>query len=285
MSVLVVGRGGQLATALAELGCATVGRPEVDLAVPGSLAAAIEQARPSVVINAAAYTAVDRAEQEPALAHRVNAEAAAEGASAAARIGAGFLYISTDYVFDGSKGEPYSEGDEPNPINAYGESKLAGEHMVRAVSPDAIIVRTSWVVSPFGHNFVRTMLRLAAERDRVSVVADQRGSPTSALDLAPALLALADRWREVAGETFHLANAGDASWHELAAVVMASSAARGGPSVPVDPIGTADYPTPARRAADTRLDCAKARQRLGLALPDWHGAVDAIVGRLLDGSR
>ena len=202
MRVLVTGQEGQLARSLAEraadhpeLDIITTARDLVDLSCAGSVAAAIAAVRPDLVINAAAYTGVDLAEDEPALAFRINAEAAGETAAAALQAGAAIVQLSTDYVFDGESSEPYREDAPANPMSVYGRSKLAGEEAVRAANPLHLILRTAWVYSPFGRNFVKTIVAAARDRDRLDVVDDQHGCPTSALDLADSILAIADSWR------------------------------------------------------------------------------------------
>ena len=286
MKILVIGRDGQLARSLAEkagahpdLNLGFTSREEADLSSSGSVAAAIAAARPDLVINAAAYTAVDKAEEEPALAFRVNGEGAGEAAAAARRVGAPIIQLSTDYVFDGAAAEPYAEDAPANPLSVYGRSKLAGEGAVRAANPDHLILRTAWVYSPFGRNFVKAIAAAARDRDRLDVVADQMGCPTSALDLADAILAIAERgvgW----GETYHLAGSGSASWFDLAAEVMSHGRRLGMPTAEVRPIRTADWPTKAARPAFAVLDCAKIERDLGLRLPDWRQSVAATVERL-----
>lgn len=286
MRILISGRDGQVARSLAERGPAIdwifAARPYCDLAEPGSFAAAIEAARPDLVINAAAYTAVDRAEDEEVLAHRINADAAGEGALAAANLNIPFVQLSTDYVFDGSGTRPWRENDPVAPLGAYGRSKAAGEAAVLSASPAHSVVRTSWLMGPFGHNFAKTMLRLAADRGAINVVADQHGCPTSTLDLADALIAFADH--AVAGRAggiWHLAGQGVATWADLAEEIFAVSAAHGGPSAGVNGIATADYPTPATRPANSVLDGTKARETLGIALPNWRAGVPVFIPRLL----
>lgn len=285
MRILVIGRQGQVAESLAlavrnrsGVELVTASRPDVDLEIEGSLGRAIEAAEPEIVINAAAFTAVDRAETEEAVARRINAYAAGEGAAAAAEIGVPFIQLSTDYVFHGSGKSAWRETDAVRPINAYGRTKAEGEAQVLVADARHAVVRTSWVVSPFGHNFVKTMLRLASERDEIAVVDDQRGCPTSALDLADGLLQLAPL--AVTGKAsgiFHLAARGTASWAELAEHVMQCSAAAGGPSASIRPIETADFPTPAVRPAHSVLDCGKAEKELGIVLPHWRDSVSNIV--------
>ena len=287
MRILVSGRDGQVAHSLAERSSAIewifAARPDCDLAEPGSFAAAIETTRPDLIINAAAYTAVDRAEAEEALAFRINAEAAGEGAQAAARLGIPFVQVSTDYVFDGSGSRPWREDDPLAPLGAYGRTKAAGEAAVLAASDMHSVVRTSWLIGPFGHNFAKTMLRLAADRDEIGVVADQHGCPTSTLDLADALLAFVDH--VIAGRVggvWHLAGQGLANWADLAEEIFAVSRAHGGPTAQVKRITTADYPSPAQRPANSALDSTKAKDILGITLPDWRTGVGAFVPRLLD---
>lgn len=284
MNVLVLGRGGQVARSLVDaavslpvLNLRVAGRPEFDLAVPGRVTELITAEQPDVVINAAAYTAVDRAESEPEIAHRINADAAGEATVAAEAIGARSIYISTDYVFDGTSGQAYREDDATTPLNVYGRTKLAGEQQVRAASSRHLIIRTSWVVSAYGTNFVKTMLRLAGESKSIRVVDDQRGCPTSAADLAAAILRLAknEDWDDV--QTLHVAGLGAASWADLASEIFAVSASLGGPSAAIERIVSADYPTPALRPADTRLDCANADQRFGIVMPDWRSSIAQIV--------
>lgn len=287
MRILVSGRDGQVARSLAERGPAIdwilAARPDCDLAEPGSFATAIAAARPDLVVNAAAYTAVDHAEDEEALAHRINADAAGEGAEAAARLDIPFIQLSTDYVFDGSGTRPWREDNPVAPLGAYGRTKAAGEAAVLSASPAHSVVRTSWLIGPFGHNFAKTMLRLAADRDTINVVADQHGCPTSTLDLADALIAFADHTvAGRAGGIWHLAGQGAVTWADLAEEIFAVSAAHGGPSARVNRIATADYPTPATRPANSVLDGAKARDTLGIALPDWRGGLRAFVPRLLE---
>jgi dTDP-4-dehydrorhamnose reductase len=286
MRVLVTGKGGQLAQCLAEkaaghpdLDLIFTSRAEADLSSSGSVAAAIAAVRPDLVINAAAYTAVDRAEEEPALAFRINAEGAGEAAAAAGAVGAPIIQLSTAYVFDGQASKPYREDAPVNPLSVYGRSKLAGEEAVRAVNPDHLILRTAWVYSPFGRNFVKTMVAAAREWDELRVVDDQQGCPTSALDLAEAILSIAGR-REGFGQTYHLAGAGSASWFELASEVMAHCQRLGLPTAAARPIKTADWPTRAARPAFAVLDCAKATRDLGLRLPDWRSSVAETVERL-----
>ena len=289
MKVLVIGRHGQVAESLAsivqEMGdvdLVRVGRPDVDLEVEDALARAIAEARPNVVINAAAYTAVDRAESEESTAHRINADAPGEGAIAAAELGIPFIQLSTDYVFDGSGERAWREADPVEPINAYGRTKADGEAQVLAADPRHIVVRTSWVVSPFGHNFVKSMLRLAAERDEIAVVDDQRGCPTSALDLAKALLQLARRAVESeAAGIFHLAAAETASWADLAEHVMACSAEVGGPVARIRRVTSREFPTDAIRPSNSVLDCSKARDELGIWLPRWRDSTAAIVAAVV----
>lgn len=289
MRILVTGRDGQVARSLAERGATHpahemvfAARPELDLERPGAFALTIADISPDLVINAAAYTAVDRAEEEEALAHRINADAAGEGAAAAAHLGIPFLQLSTDYVFDGSGERPWREDDPVAPVNAYGRTKAAGEQAVLAASPAHAVVRSSWLVGPFGRNFAKTMLSLAADRDEIAVVDDQRGCPTSTLDLADALIAMADPAIEGrAGGIWHLAGRGESSWADLAEEIFRVSAASGGPAARVRRIATVDYPTPATRPANSVLDCTKARRELGIELTDWRPAIGTISERLL----
>ncbi len=286
MKVLVLGKDGQLARSLAEkahghpdLQLIFTSRMDADLSSSGSAAAAISGLRPGLVINAAAYTAVDKAEEEPALAFRINGEGAGEAAAAARDIGAPIVHLSTDYVFDGHAGEPYREDAPTNPLSVYGRSKLAGEVAVRAANADHIIVRTAWVYSPFGRNFVKTMMAAARDRDSLTVVADQRGSPTSGLELAGAILRIAER-RAGFGDTWHVAGSGSASWFDLATEVMAQCRRVGLPAADVRPVKTADWPTRAMRPHYAVLDCTKAERDLGIELPDWRQSVADAVERL-----
>lgn len=292
MKLLVTGSQGQLARALQERAASragieiiAVGRPAADLEVPGSVAAAIRSAAPDVIINAAAFTAVDDAEDEPERAWRINADAAGEAAAAAAAAGAAIIQISTDYVFDGSADGAWREDSPTAPLGVYGWSKLGGEEQVRAATDRHLIVRTAWVYSPWGRNFVKAMLRLAAERDEVGVVDDQRGSPTSALDLAEALLAVLESWRggerSGLGRTFHVAGTGSCSWAELAEEIFRQSAAGGGPSATVRRIASADYPTKAARPRNSTLDTSAFERAFGFAMPDWRNSVGEVVRRLL----
>lgn len=291
MKLVVTGVSGQVALSLVERAPAGVtviplGRPALDLADPAGIAPALAAIGADAVVNAAAYTAVDKAESEPDLAHAVNAAGAGAVAAAARSMGLPLIHISTDYVFDGAKTAAYVETDRTGPTGVYGASKLAGEAAVLAAHPGAAILRTAWVYSPFGGNFVKTMLRLAATRDELGVVADQIGNPTSALDIADAVLTVAAnlvaRPDDAAlSGVFHMTGSGEASWADLAAQIFATSDANGGPSAKVRPIATSDYPTPARRPANSRLDCTRLAQAHGVRLPDWRPAVDHVVERLL----
>ena len=296
MRVVVTGREGQVATALAQAAAAPcmevvrLGRPEFDLERLETLAPALEAARPDVVVSAAAYTAVDQAESEPERARIVNALAPGGLAEAAARLGAPILHLSTDYVFDGSKDGAYVEADPTGPVTVYGATKLAGEQAVAAAHRGAVILRTAWVYAPYGKNFVRTMLRLAESRDEVAVVADQRGCPTYAPDIADSVLKLAAALLRGEGEAgvFHMAGEDEASWAEFARATFEQSRARGGPYARVKPIATTDYPTPARRPANSRLSGRKLQAAFGVVLPSWREAlprcVDEMVGQTRAGA-
>lgn len=290
--LLVIGRNGQLARSLDEcsrgmkgLSLSFFGRPELDLVIPGSAGAAIRAAHPHVVINAAAFTAVDLAESAAEETMRVNCDGAGEVAAAAVEIGAAVIQISTDYVFDGRSTRPYVESDPTDPINVYGRSKLAGEQAVRSANPRHCIVRTSWLFSPFGKNFVRTMVVEGQKRDVIKVVDDQRGNPTSALDLAQALLKIVPmlaRNEQGTFGTWHLTGESAASWCELADTVQQRCRARGLNAAQVVPITTADWPTPAERPLHSVLDSGAFAHQFGLSLPDWRTALLPIVDRLID---
>jgi dTDP-4-dehydrorhamnose reductase len=290
--VVTGGPDGQVLLSLMERGSAAghdiiaLGRPELDLAGDAeAIDRVVEATRPDAIVSAAAYTAVDKAESERELAFAINGSGAGAVARAANRLAVPIVHISTDYVFDGVKPTAYSEDDPTQPVSVYGASKLAGEQAVLAESSNAAILRTAWVYSPFNANFVKTMLRLAGDRDEVGVVADQRGNPTSALDIADAILAVvgnlaASDDKKLRG-VFHMTGQGEASWAEFAERIFSSSAAAGGPSARVRPITTAEYPTPAARPANSRLDSSKLAHIHGPRLPDWRGSTDEVVRRLV----
>ena len=299
MRILVAGRSGQVARSLAAAasehpnGAATtiltLGRPQLDLTDPDSVAAAVRDATPDIIINAAAYTAVDKAESEENAAFALNRDGARHLAAAAATRGLPIVHISTDYVFNGRKTEPYVETDPTGPESAYGRSKQTGEEAVAAANPRHLIVRTAWVHSPYGANFVKTMLRLAETRDRLNVVDDQHGSPTYAPHLAEALLSLARRAVELPEMSplwgiYHAAGHGETTWCGLARWAFAEAAQHALPHAAVSPITTAEYPTPAKRPANSRLDCAKLQANFGLQLPAWQAGVKECVARLASGT-
>ncbi len=257
-----------------------IGRPEIDLEKPETIAAAFKVREPDIVVNAAAYTAVDRAEQEPALAYAVNRDGAAAVAQAAARLGVPLIHLSTDYVYDGRKPSPYVESDATGPLGVYGASKLAGERAVLAACPQALILRTSWVYSPFGSNFVKTMLRIGKERPVVRVVDDQTGNPTSADDLADAILRIAPHLTGRGG-VYHLAGSGHVTWCGFARHIFETSARLGGPVPTVEAITTKDYPTPAPRPQCSWLATDAFAERFGFTLPEWRDSVDKVIGELL----
>lgn len=278
MTVLVFGQTGQVARELARRAPDAVylGRGQADLADPAACAAAIRAHAPDVVINAAAYTAVDRAETDEAAALQVNGAAPGAMAQACADLGIPFLHVSTDYVFDGSGTAPWKPEDPVAPLGAYGRSKLAGEQAVRAAGGRHVILRTSWVFSAHGANFVKTMLRLGADRPALRVVADQIGGPTPAGGIAGALLTMADALRQgAAGGTYHYAGAPDTSW----ACFARETFAQAGLAVTVEDIPTEAYPTPARRPLNSRLDCATLAD-FGIARPDWQQALAEVVSEL-----
>ena len=287
--LLVLGAEGQVARELADIAPAEgwtvtrVGRAQADLATTG-IAPLLARHRPALVVNAAAYTTVDKAETEPDAARALNADLPARAARACAEAGLPFVHISTDYVFDGSKPAPYVEDDPISPLGVYGATKAEGERAVQAAGGRAAIVRTAWVYGAQGANFVRTMLRLAETRDELGVVGDQHGDPTWSQDVARACLKLGDRLcggdREAQG-VFHAAGEGDTTWAELAAAVFHESSRRKGPSARVRPITTADYPTPARRPANSRLDCAKLHRVTGWRPPPWREGLGEVMDRLL----
>lgn len=295
MRLVVTGREGQVAASLLEAGQAragveviAIGRPELDLANPDTVIDAIAAAKPDIVVSAAAYTAVDQAEDEPDLAFAVNAVGAGKVAQAAARLDVPVIHLSTDYVFDGSKDGAYVETDLTAPLGVYGASKLAGEQAVAAANPRHLILRTAWVYSPFGKNFVKTMLRLAADRDEISVVADQWGNPTSALDIADAILhataMLHGDKNFGAFGAYHLAGTGETSWSGFARHILDTSRVFGGPWARVRDIATMDYPTKARRPANSRLSTARFATAFGWTAPDWRDSTGRVVRRLVDGT-
>lgn len=284
--ILVFGRNGQVARELAgvagDRAMVFAGRETFDLTDLSGIDTLIAQSSPSAVINAAAYTAVDRAEREAGAAYALNHDAPAAMARACAARGLPLIHFSTDYVFDGALDRPYVETDSTGPTSVYGASKLAGEQAVTAAGGSAIILRTAWVYSAHGTNFVKTMLRLAHDRDEVSVVADQVGRPTWARDGARAALLAVDgleRDPALAG-LYHLSGPDDASWADLAAETFALSARRGGPTAQVRPITSDDYPTPARRPANSRLDSGKIQAGLAWRGLPWRESLAACMNEM-----
>ncbi len=278
--LLVFGRSGQVATELARLApeARFLGRDAADLTDPEACARVIRDSGCAMVINAAAYTAVDRAETDADIARAVNADAPAAMARAAAALGVPFLHISTDYVFDGSGTQPWVETDPTGPLGVYGATKLAGERDIAAAGGQWAVMRTSWVFSAHGANFVKTMLRLGAERDELRVVADQHGGPTPAADIAQACLTMAEAMRADAsrGGIYHFSGAPDTSWAGFAREIMAQA----GLSCHIVDISTSDYPTPARRPANSRLNCAAISRDFGIARPDWRAGLAKVLQEL-----
>ena len=286
MSILLLGKDGQvgwqLQRSLAPHGqVVACGRAECDLSDPARIRSVIREIRPSLIVNATAYTAVDKAESEPDLAHRINAEAPGVLAEEAAALGAMLVHYSTDYVYDGTKAAAWVETDPTHPQSVYGASKLAGEEAIRAVGGKSLIFRTSWVFGARGGNFVKTILRLARDKDSLNVVDDQIGSPTPAALIATVtgvVLAMLSRGQLLeTGENrlYHLAAAHPVSWCEFARTIVALAGQAPGFDLrlkpeAIRPISTTEYPTPARRPANSRLDCARLESDFGLQMPDWQ---------------
>lgn len=281
LKILVCGRNGQVAQALqgalAGLGeVHLVGRDKLDQAQPELLREPLRQLAPDLIINAAAHTAVDQAESEPELAFAINAEAPRVLAEEAARLGVPLIHYSTDYVFDGCKSEPYNEDDTTHPLGVYGKSKLAGEQAIRAVDGEHLILRTSWVYSLYGRNFLLTMQRLLQERPQLNVVNDQIGAPTWAATIAASTRALIERWQNGqagAWGTYHLTAQGETSWFGFAQAIGEQLKARGLPCAELLPIPSSEYPTPAQRPLNSRLDCSRLAREWQVSQPHWHDAL------------
>jgi dTDP-4-dehydrorhamnose reductase len=277
--ILLIGRNGQIGGALRQL-LAPLGavvapdRARLDLASPDSIRRAVRETAPAMIVNAAAYTAVDKAEDEPDLARAINGTAPGILAEEAKRLAAPLVHYSTDYVFDGTSTRPYTEADAVNPLGVYGRTKLAGEEAIAAVGPVHLILRTSWLYSMHGNNFLLTMRRLAAGREELRVVADQHGAPTWARWVAEATAAILEDRGDLADRSglYHLTAGGETSWHGFAEAIVESMRASGEPvSVTrVTPITTADYPTPAARPVYSVLDCTKAAATFGISITDWR---------------
>ncbi|WP_418137509.1 dTDP-4-dehydrorhamnose reductase [Agrobacterium sp. El2ro-1b] len=289
MRLAVTGKNGQVVSALlalasAELEIVALGRPELDLAQPETVLKALREAKPDAVVSAAAYTAVDKAESEPDIAFAVNRDGARAVAQAASDLGIPVIHLSTDYVFDGAKDTAYVESDPTGPTSVYGRSKLEGERAVAGATDNYVVLRTAWVYSEYGNNFVKTMLRLSENRDEINVVADQLGCPTSANDIAAAVVTIARKLVEDSSApprgVFHLSGTGETNWANFAKQIFAFSAETGGKSIAVNDITTAQYTTPARRPANSRLDCSKLEEVYGIKLPSWQQSTRAVVTAL-----
>ncbi|MDH7808115.1 MULTISPECIES: dTDP-4-dehydrorhamnose reductase [unclassified Rhizobium] len=289
MRLAVTGKNGQVVSALQalagpDLEIVALGRPELDLARPDTVFKALREAKPDVVVSAAAYTAVDKAESEPDIAFAVNRDGAKAVARAANDIGVPVIHISTDYVFDGTKTTAYVENDPTGPASVYGRSKLEGEQAVSESTDNYAVLRTAWVYSEYGSNFLKTMLRLSESRDQINVVADQFGCPTSATDIAVGIVSIA---RKLATDpashlrgVFHMSGTGETNWAGFAKQIFEFSAENGGKSMIVNDITTAQYPTPARRPANSRLDCSKLEEVYGIRLPEWQTSTRAVMAAL-----
>ncbi|MBB5373303.1 dTDP-4-dehydrorhamnose reductase [Acidocella aromatica] len=290
--ILITGASGQLGDALVKL-CrergiefTAVARPEFDFEKPESISACFAAAKPDLVINAAAYTAVDKAEADQEAAKAGNHTGPLALAQLCAAADVPFIHVSTDYVFDGDKGAPYVETDPTGPTGVYGATKRDGEEAILATNAKAVILRTAWVYSAHGKNFARTMLNAGRKMPLLRVVADQRGTPTAAPDLAAAILAIAAKiratgWQPEYRGIFHATGAGETTWHGFACAIFAEAAKHGYKAPEVQAIATADWPTPTRRPPDSRLDCAKLTQVFGVSLPDWQVTLPGIIDTLL----
>jgi dTDP-4-dehydrorhamnose reductase len=289
--ILVTGQGGQLATGLADslpaqgFEAHLVGQPDFEFDKPETVIAAFATLRPEAVVNCAAWTAVDAAEDDEAGAFRANALGPALVAKLCAEAGIPLIQISTDYVYDGLKGTPYFESDLTNPLGAYGRTKLAGEWAALAANPMTAILRTAWVFSPIGKNFVRTMLSVGATRPELRVVADQHGHPTAAPDLADAITAVLARirgtgWQPSYRGVFHARAEQSTHWHGFAEAIFAGAAPFGGPTPRVIPIATHEYPVKATRPADGRMDGTKLTETFGVTLPSWQQGLERVLRAL-----
>jgi len=290
--ILVTGGAGQVGQALAgKLGDQRDGflfpsRADFDLLSEASMISGLREFRPDLVLNLAAYTAVDCAEDEPELCAAINTTAPAILARETARLGVPIIHVSTDYVFSGELERPYREDDETVPINVYGRTKLNGERAIAAANPAHVILRASWIVSPYRTNFVKTILRLAVDRGVLRVIDDQIGGPTSADDLAQALLTIMDRKNsdgDIIPGIFHFSNQGEASWADLAEAVMSAAEAGGGVNAKIERISSAEYPTKARRPRNSRLKTQKISRYYAVIAQDWHDAINPIVKALVKG--
>jgi len=290
--IFIAGNRGQVARALAGLYSVrgdivqSAGRTQVDIADETAVGAAIASFRPDLVINAAAYTAVDKAEDAANEAYKINRDGARHVAAAARVIGVPLIHISTDYVFDGTKAAPYLETDATNPLGVYGQSKLAGEVAVAAATNEYVVLRTSWIFSAGGNNFVTTILRLAGERRVLDVVDDQWGAPTFADDLACAIATIGELLLSARRDTalfgiYHATAAGETTWYRLAHAIMRLSAAKGGPSCDVRAVATGQFPTRARRPANSRLDGSKLARTFGVRLPEWQSSLERCLDRII----
>ncbi len=288
--ILVTGANGQLGSELMrrasrfDVTAEGLSSQQLDITDARAVRQAVLGSGATVVVNAAAYTAVDKAESEEARAFAVNRDGTANLAAACAEADIPFIHVSTDYVFDGTKDTAYTEADPVNPAGVYGASKEAGEQALRATWPRHIILRTAWVYSVFGNNFVKTMLRLARERDSLRVVADQRGCPTAAGDIAEAILSIVQRIKDgtdIEWGTYHYCGAGGTTWHGFAETIVQLAAPALGRTIPVVPITTADYPTPAKRPANSVLDCSKIQDRLGIQPRPWRESLQEVMTELL----
>ncbi len=289
--ILITGGSGQLARALEASAegrpVRRIGRPELDFDVPDAIPGTLAALRPRLIINAAAYTAVDKAETDQAAADRANHLGPKLLAEYCENAGIALIHVSTDYVFDGDKGAPYLETDAPNPTGVYGATKLAGEQAVLSACTQAVVLRTAWVYATEGKNFLVTMLGAAKRFPKLRVVADQIGGPTNALDLAMAIWAVADRILQAGFQpayhgVYHACGTGETSWHGFATAIFAEAAKFGQAAPEVEAITTADWPTPARRPADSRLDCAKLERVFAVRLADWQPSLASAIARIFE---
>lgn len=292
--ILVTGSNGQLGSDLCRL---LAGKPwsvipatskDLDITDQAQVEAFFAGNKIDLVINTAAHTAVDKAESEEDASFKVNALGPELLGKACAANGGALIHISTDYVFDGEKPAPYVETDDTNPVNVYGRSKEAGERALREALDHHIILRTAWVFGAHGHNFVKTMLRLAADRDELTIVADQQGNPTAAADLASCIVALSDKILSggVGNDqwgTYHCVNQESVSWADFAEAIVAYAEGQTGRRPSVRPITTADYPTPAKRPQNSRLDCSKLQDAFGIEMPHWRQTLPGVIDEILKG--